>query len=197
MTFHLALPIINFASVVIAWFAFVLVFLTREKLPKSPDSKRDSRSVKGLVLQGLSFAIVWGAHRPYFTPIIRSSKAVEVLVSIVAMTIAFASVAITTLAVKALGKEWSLTARVVEGHKLATHGPYSLVRHPIYTGMLGMLLATGLATSYWPALLIGLVVFFIGTIIRMRIEERLLRETFGSEFDEYASRVSAIIPGIY
>jgi len=51
--------------------------------------------------------------------------------------------------------------------------------------------------SYWPALVISIGVFFIGTIIRMRIEEGLLREMFGIEFDDYARRVSAIVPGIY
>lgn len=198
MSIHLdALPTISFAAVVISWFAFAIVFLTRAKPPKSPDRKRDSRSVNGIVLQGLSYAIVWAAHRPSFTPFVPSSKTVDSVLSVVAVMISFGSVAFTMFAVKALGKEWSLTARVVEGHKLATRGPYSFVRHPIYTGMLGMLLATGLVTSYWPALVIALVVFFIGTIIRVKIEEGLLRETFGSEFDEYASRVSAIVPGIY
>ena len=198
MIIHLeVLPTITFAVIVVSWFAFAIVFLTRHKPPKSPDKTPDSRSVKGIVLQGLSYGIVWGAHRPYFTSLIRASKTVEALLSVVAVILAFGSVAFTMLAVNALGKEWGLTARVVEGHKLATHGPYSLVRHPIYTGMLGMLLATGLATSYWPALVIALVIFFIGTIIRMRIEERLLHEAFGSEFDDYARRVAAIVPGIY
>jgi protein-S-isoprenylcysteine O-methyltransferase Ste14 len=41
-------------------------------------------------------------------------------------------------AVRALEKEWSVTARLVEDHKLATHGPYRLVRHPIYTGIMGL-----------------------------------------------------------
>ena len=198
MTIHLeALPTVAFIVVVFSWFAFTIAFLTRRQPPKSPDTKRDSSSIKGIVLQGISYGIVWAIHRPYFTPIVRGFKSIEVALSIVAMTLAFGSVLFTTLALNTLGKEWSLTARVVEGHKLATRGPYSLVRHPIYTGMLGMLLATGLVTSYWPALVIALVVFFIGTIIRVRIEERLLRETFGSEFDDYARRVSAIVPGIY
>jgi protein-S-isoprenylcysteine O-methyltransferase Ste14 len=63
--------------------------------------------------------------------------------------------------------------------------------------MLGMLLATGIAVSYWPALLIALFVFFIGTIIRIRSEERLLRETFGAEFEAYTQRVPALLPGMY
>jgi protein-S-isoprenylcysteine O-methyltransferase Ste14 len=100
-------------------------------------------------------------------------------------------------AVKMLGKEWSITARMVQDHKLATKGPYARVRHPIYTGMLGMLVATGLAISSWSVLVAAIVVFAIGTWIRVRSEERLLRETFGPQFEEYARRVPAVIPGVF
>ena len=55
--------------------------------------------------------------------------------------------------------------------------------------LLGMLIATGLAISYWQALLGALVVFLFGNEIRIRSEERLLREAFGSKFDDYARRV--------
>jgi protein-S-isoprenylcysteine O-methyltransferase Ste14 len=99
--------------------------------------------------------------------------------------------------VRALGKQWSLTARVTEGHRLVIEGPYRIVRNPIYTGMLGMLLATGFAFSRWPALVVGVVVFITGTMIRVRSEEKLLRETFGEEFEAYAKRVPALIPGLY
>ncbi len=75
-----------------------------------------------------------------------------------------------------------------------TEGPYNIVRNPIYTGMFGMLLATGLAVSHWVGLVIALVVFAIGTFIRVRSEERLLREMFGHEFDAYAHEVPAVIP---
>ena len=100
-------------------------------------------------------------------------------------------------AVKTLGKEWSITARLLEGHQLATRGPYRVVRHPIYTGMFGMLLATGLTISYWFTLIFAVALFFIGTIIRVRSEEKLLREQFGVQFDAYAERVPALLPGIY
>ena len=100
-------------------------------------------------------------------------------------------------AVKTLGKQWSLAARVVEDHKLVTEGPYKFVRNPIYTGMLGMLLATGLAVSHWIGLLAGLIVFALGTLIRVRSEEKLLRETFGTQWDEYSRRVSAVVPFVF
>jgi protein-S-isoprenylcysteine O-methyltransferase Ste14 len=57
-----------------------------------------------------------------------------------------------------------------------------------------MLLATGLALSRLPAVLLGAVLYVIGTQIRIGAEEKLLRETFGAEHDAYVRRVGAFIP---
>jgi protein-S-isoprenylcysteine O-methyltransferase Ste14 len=148
-------------------------------------------------LQALSYAIIWTVRRPLVSPFVSFSKTLALVLGIVAIVSAIVSVFIVMTAVKTLGKEWSITARVVTNHKLATQGPYRFVRHPIYTGMLGMLFATGIAVSYWPALLVARVVFFVGSAIRIRSEERLLRETFGLEFETYARSVPAIVPGLY
>ena len=199
ITFQL-LPTLVFVIVMVCWFVFAGVFIFRKQPPAPPDKKREPGSLIGVALQGVSYGLVWGVHREAFTPIVSGSdlsKAVAVAGGLLAMLAAISSVWLITTAVKTLGKEWSLTARLVEGHKLATSGPYSYVRHPIYTGMLGMLLATGLAISHWIALLAALAVFFVGTIIRVRSEERLLREAFGDEFENYARRVPAIVPGLY
>jgi len=190
------IPTLLFAVVMLCWFVFAGTFLLRNKPPSPPDQKREPASLLGVALQGLSYAIVWAVHRPMFTPPV-SSFVVAILASVIAVVAAIGSVWLVTAALKTLGKEWSLTARLVEGHQLATAGPYAYVRHPIYTGMLGMLLATGFAISYWPALLAALVVFFVGTMIRVRSEERLLRGAFGEQFEAYARRVPAILPGLY
>ena len=100
-------------------------------------------------------------------------------------------------AARALGRQWALVARVIEGHELIGRGPYALVRNPIYLAMLGMLLATGFAFSRWQALAAATVVFLIGTEIRIRSEEMLLRETFGTQFDDYARRVPGLFPHIF
>jgi protein-S-isoprenylcysteine O-methyltransferase Ste14 len=63
--------------------------------------------------------------------------------------------------------------------------------------MFGMLVATGLALSYWFGLLIAIVVFFIGTVIRIRSEEKLLRGQFGADFEAYRRSVPAMLPGVY
>jgi protein-S-isoprenylcysteine O-methyltransferase Ste14 len=191
------LPTLVFVIVMLCWFSFAGIFLLRKKPPSPPDQKRSPGSLIGVALQGLAYGIVWGVHREAFTPMVSAGRLVEIVLSLVAICVAVGSVWFVMAAVNTLGKEWSLTARLVEGHKLATTGPYAYVRHPIYTGMLGMLVATGLAFSHWAALLPALVIFFVGTIIRVRSEEKLLREAFGEKFDDYKRRVPAIVPGLY
>jgi protein-S-isoprenylcysteine O-methyltransferase Ste14 len=186
-----------FVVVMLCWFTFAWIFIFRKQPTAARDRKRDRGSIIGFALQGLAYAIVWAVRRQPFTPIVAGIEWLELLSTVIAILVAIGSVLLIMSAVKTLGKEWSITARTVEGHELATNGPYARVRHPIYTGMLGMLMATGLAISHWLALLAAIVVFAIGTFIRVRIEERLLRETFGQRFDDYAHQVPALLPGIF
>jgi len=111
--------------------------------------------------------------------------------------LAAASVWLSESAIRTLGKQWALPARLVEGHELITVGPYAYVRNPIYTAMLGMLIATGLAMEHWTATIVAVVVFSVGMAIRVRSEEKLLRAAFGEKFEEYARRVPAVIPWLY
>jgi protein-S-isoprenylcysteine O-methyltransferase Ste14 len=186
-----------FVVVMLCWITFAGIFIFRKQPTDAPDRKRDRGSIIGVALQGLAYAIAWAVRRQPFTPIVAGIEWLELLTTAIAIVVAMGSVLLIMAAVKTLGREWSITARMVEDHKLATEGPYARVRHPIYTGMLGMLIATGLAISHWIALVAAIVIFAIGTLIRVRIEERLLRETFGQCFEEYARQVPAVFPGIF
>jgi len=68
------------------------------------------------------------------------------------------------------------------------------VRNPIYTSMLLVDCATGVILTPWQLFVPAIVLFVIGTEIRVRTEEKLLSERFGEEFREYKSRVRAYIP---
>lgn len=186
--------LIAFAVVMLSWIAFVVVFATQGKSSSSAPQKREKASIFGIVLQGTAYGIVWMVRRKFFTPIVLMNGTSEVALAIFTSVLVIASVWFCGAAVRALGKQWSLQARVVAGHKLITRGPYRLVRNPIYTGMLGMLIATGLAVSHWIGLAVALIVFSLGTAIRISSEEKLLRETFGTEWDDYARQVPAVIP---
>ena len=191
------IPETVFFFVVLSWFAFMLVFFIWKKPPKAEETKRDNASRWGILLQSFAFFATWFIARQYFTPIVPMPKAVEFVVAVLTIALAASSVWICATAARTLGKQWTYVARVVEGHKLITEGPYRWVRNPIYTGMLGMMLATNLAVSRWWAVPIALAFFLAGNQIRIRTEEKLLREAFGAEFEDYARRVPAIVPRIF
>jgi len=158
---HLELwPTLAFVVMMLSWLAFVIAFFFHQKPPSPPDQKRDPTSIIGIVFQGLSYAIVWTIRRPWFTAMF-PNKSLEIGLAVLTMILAVFSVWFCSAAIRTLGTQWSLAARVVEGHKLVTEGPYGIVRNPIYTGMFGMLLATGLAVSHWIGLVIAIVVFAI------------------------------------
>jgi protein-S-isoprenylcysteine O-methyltransferase Ste14 len=181
----------------LSWLAFIIVFLGRYKPPSAPETKRERASILGLVLQGVGFAFVWSIRRALFGPIVSVSNPVEIALAFLTIALGIASVWFVSAAIRTLGQQWSLGARLIEGHKLITAGPYRFVRNPIYTGMFGMLLATGLAVSHWLGLLIAMVIYGIGTVVRVRSEEKLLRGAFGAEFDSYARRVPAVVPFLF
>ena len=190
-------PAIVLVIVVAAWLVFGILFFARNKPPGGPESQREQTAIVGIVLQAASYGIAWSVHRRFFSPIVALSKPLEIALAVFTILVAVGSVWFVSAAIRTLGKQWSLGARLIEGHQLITAGPYQLVRNPIYTGMFGMLLVTGLAVSHWVGLLIAIVVYGVGTVIRVRSEEKLLRGAFGAEFDSYARRVPAVIPFLF
>jgi protein-S-isoprenylcysteine O-methyltransferase Ste14 len=116
------------------------------------------------------------------------------MLQIAAILLSLVSAWFAVQAIRELGKQWSLQARVLEDHQLVTSGVYGMVRHPIYTAMLGMLIATGLVIGQLMPLGIGLVIFLGGTLIRIRLEERLLKAAFGKQFESWSEKVPALIP---
>jgi protein-S-isoprenylcysteine O-methyltransferase Ste14 len=181
----------------VCWVGFGVILLIGKRGATKTDAKRSPISHLGFLLQTFGYAICFAFPRPDLSPIVSMPKVTEVLLSATIAAIGVVSVCICYTAVRALGRQWALVARVVEGHELITEGPYSHVRNPIYLAMFGMLVATGLTLSRWQALLAAILVFLAGNEIRIRSEEKLLRETFGPKFDEYASRVPAVFPRLF
>jgi protein-S-isoprenylcysteine O-methyltransferase Ste14 len=184
------------ALIFAGWLALWAILLLRPRGEKGPERRRDRTSLLGTLLQGVAFGIVWGVRRmtteDLLAPGALDVASIARTLGVVALLAA--SLLLARAAVRTLGKQWSITARVLESHRLVTEGPYRFVRHPIYTAMLGMLLATGLALSRWEALVVAIPLYALGTRIRIGAEERLLRESFGADFEAYARRVGAFVP---
>jgi protein-S-isoprenylcysteine O-methyltransferase Ste14 len=185
--------LIALGLVALVWLGFALIFLLRKKAPQAQEVKRAPAATWGIFLQSLSFAFVWLFGRPLWWPF-PPSRVGELVLAAAAVLLAYGSCWFCLQSVRTLGKQWTYQARVIQGHELVTQGPYAVVRNPIYLGMLGMLVATGLVFSRWWTLLVALIIFLIGNQIRISAEEKLLREAFGAQFDDYAGRVPAFFP---
>jgi len=188
---------IAFFVVAACWVGFGAILVLGKRGASKTQTRQDTKSHLGFFLQGVAYAICLCFPRMQFSPFAPASKMAEDAVVALAAALAIASVWFCFAAARALGKQWALVARVVEGHELITEGPYAIVRNPIYLAMFGMLVATGLAVSRWQALAAAIIVFFAGTEIRIRSEERLLREAFGAKFGEYARRVPGLFPWMF
>jgi len=92
-----------------------------------------------------------------------------------------------------LGRNWSATITIKQDHTLITSGPYRLVRHPIYTGLLLAFVGFALARGDWRGVL-AVSIAFCALWRKLRIEERWMREQFGGAYEEYSGRVAALIP---
>ena len=111
------------------------------------------------------------------------------------LAILIASTAFALWARFSLGTSWSVAPEVGGDRRLRTQGPYAVTRHPIYTGLLGMILGTALLAGLGQAILAvvaGVIVFSV----KIQAEERLLLANFPDAYPAYRQRVPQLIPGL-
>jgi protein-S-isoprenylcysteine O-methyltransferase Ste14 len=180
--------IVAFAELMLCWLAWSFAFVkpsrqaaAGKKQPGAPQSR------VGIALVTLGFALLWTYVRP-------TAFHKHVWELVLSMVTGPPSVALVWAATRHLGKQWRYQAALRDDHELIRTGPYAWVRHPIYTSMLGMVLATGFCWTWWPMFLAGVVVFLVGTEIRVRSEDKILAERFGETFAVYRKRVPAYLP---
>jgi protein-S-isoprenylcysteine O-methyltransferase Ste14 len=174
----------------LCWILWALAFVKPKQQAagqKEVASAPTSRWGIGLAMFG--FALAWA----YIHPV---GYVKSPYVYIASMIIAPFSVALAWAATRHLGKQWRYRAAINADHELIQTGPYRWLRHPIYSSMFGMLLATLAAWTWWPLGIPAFVAFLIGTEIRVRTEERLLAEHFGAAFAAYRARGYAYLPFI-
>lgn len=94
-----------------------------------------------------------------------------------------------------LGRNWSASVEIKQGHELITAGPYGVVRHPIYSGLLLVFVGNCLMVGDWRGILaVGIV--FVSFWLKLRVEERWLQKRFGEQYAAYRRRTHAIVPGV-
>lgn len=183
------------AAVFAAWVVFAVAFAIRKRAPAASSRRRAPAAIVGMTFQAAAVALIWSVRRvPLGAPIVPARPTLSAVAAAAAIAAAWGSVWLMLWAIKTLGRQWAVEARLVDDHQLITNGPYAFVRNPVYVGFFGLSIATGVVVTTPMALIASIALFIAGTIVRVRIEERLLRGAFGPAFDRYAERVPALLP---
>ena len=128
----------------------------------------------------------------YLLPNLFSSVIIQILsiiCSILGLTIAI-------LARKELAENWSGSVTFKKNHELITKGVYHYMRHPIYTGVLLMIIASGLLIGTIGAV-VGFVIIFLTFWFKFKQEEELMTKHFSKEYPHYKKKVKALIPYLF
>ena len=171
-----------------AWIVWLYPFLFRAPHgQKRASVTRVTPTRIGLLLETGAIGLACAIHYPVEDPLPWWRLAAAMPFILGACWLAFS-------AVKHLGKQFRVTAGLYEDHELVRTGAYAVVRHPIYAGLLAMLIATIIVATPWQWGAVSLVVFLAGTEIRVRTEDALLASRFPQEFEAYRRSVRAYIP---
>jgi protein-S-isoprenylcysteine O-methyltransferase Ste14 len=158
--------------------------------------QRESHSSRRLhlILAGAAFALIalpLSSTLPFGLKFLPSTKSLFVG----GLIILICGLAFTVWARRHLGRYWSGTITLKEGHRLIRTGPYAIVRHPIYTGVVTGMVGTAVAQGQVRSIL-AVVLLAASYLRKIKIEETWLVQQFGDEYRSYQREVGALIPWI-
>lgn len=163
---------------------------------------RDRKGASGKEKDGGSFfgvvASLWISNgiafiAPYAVPGARIALPAEP-VFWAAIILMWAGMLFRLWAVQTLGRFFRTSVFILDGHRLVTAGPYRVLRHPSYSGLLLTIAGIGLAMGNWVSLAGAVLSIIIGYGWRIVVEEKALRDEFGVAFDDHRRRTWALIP---
>jgi protein-S-isoprenylcysteine O-methyltransferase Ste14 len=100
-------------------------------------------------------------------------------------------------AIVTLGRFFTVDVTIEKDHELVERGPFRVVRHPSYTGVLLAFVGFALTLRNWGAILVVLIPIFVAFVRRMNVEEEALRGALGEKYVAYMRRTKRLLPGVY
>ena len=188
----LSLPLLK-TIISACWGVFFIVWLLAASFTKrtiySEGAARRLRYMLPIIVGWFLLFRGWRLPYPFNVHIIPQTDTILLVAAI--LCVCGTSFCVWARAV--LGRNWSGTVTLKENHELVVRGPYRLVRHPIYTGMLALIIGTWLEQGRFAGL-IGVMIIFLSLWIKLRGEEELMCKQFPDQYPIYRERVKRIIP---
>jgi protein-S-isoprenylcysteine O-methyltransferase Ste14 len=180
--------LIGWIALIVFWFAWAYPYVFRAPhIQRRPSITRAWPTRAGLLLECLAILIAFACRLPPGDSPGTARTVAAMVFGPIAAVLAWSSV-------KHLGRQFRFNAGLYEDHELVRTGPYAIVRHPIYSSLLAILLSTLCLLTPWPWMLLSLALFVAGTEIRVHAEDALLSSRFGPEFAAYQKKVPAYVP---
>lgn len=181
-------------GLVVFLYVLLLARVRGRRMPSSADSGRRNASIGWILVQGFGIAVAG------LGPIVKTrtvSAPVALISAALVLLLMLAAAALFDWASRTMGRNWALVARTRGDGTLVETGPFAHVRNPIYVALLLILLALAVACGHYANLLVALPIFALGTAMRVRHEEAVLRAAFNGAYDRYAARVKRFVPGVF
>jgi protein-S-isoprenylcysteine O-methyltransferase Ste14 len=185
--------VLTVAALAVCWGAVALAWLAGALYNQSRGPEQRTR--RPWASAWVVGAILIGALRALPPGFLSSWVVLTPWVRFLGLAILLASTAFTLWARFVLGTMWSGAPAVKEGHRLRTDGPYAITRHPIYTGMLGMVLGGVLLAGLGRWVLIFPVLLAL-LEVKIHTEEGLMLAAFPEDYPRYRQRVPQLVPGL-
>ena len=176
-----------------AWTTFAIYWgVSAGRVKRTKESEPRGARIVHLTLSFFAFALVFS---PAFRTGLLGWKLLPPgrMTFIVGAVILVAGLGFAVWARIHLGQNWSATVTLKEGHRLIRTGPYRLVRHPIYTGIITGLAGTAMALGELRGV-IAVVLLTLVYLFKSRREERFMVKEFGDEYVRYRREVGALVP---
>jgi protein-S-isoprenylcysteine O-methyltransferase Ste14 len=153
----------------------------------------DKFSVLLILCMSLVSVVSPVVHWAYFIP----EQSHVGWVTITGLIMMMTGLAFRAWAVKTLGEFFTPTVQIKESHRLVTEGPYSIVRHPSYTGAFLSIIGGAVLLESWIGFAIACTAMTIAYYVRIRIEENELSAHFGATYLQYQHTTKKIIPFVW
>ncbi|NNM83694.1 isoprenylcysteine carboxylmethyltransferase family protein [Candidatus Parcubacteria bacterium] len=177
------------------WFVLILYWITAAFSAKRNIKAADWRRSAGVRLLFIVIVIILLILNSHLHWYYLSGHPFSIGVQGAGLLLCLIGVAIAAWARLHLGRNWSATPSMKEGHELVTSGPYRFVRHPIYTGIItaafGSIFIGGMV---WLAIFVVMAANFL---YRIPVEEGYMMHLFPSQYPEYKKRTKALVPFVW
>ena len=183
---------VAFTATVVIWIVLEVRQMTRTR---QDAAVRDNGS-RYLMLGTIAGGIYLGTWIVRRTPS-AAIGAPDALVLVIAFSLMWVGFAFRLWSILTLGRYFTYTVMTSPDQQVVVSGPYRLLRHPSYAGLLAALAGMGLAQGNWLSVAVIIAVPLVGMVNRIRVEESALTTTLGERYTSYASGRKRLIPFVW